>query len=103
MRKKKKTRRGVNINRKYVQFTVFGINVDGLSGKKDSLIANVELLKPSAFFIQETKYSRKGQLKVKDYELFEYIRKSDGGSIMTGVHINLSPVLVSDGSDEDVK
>ena len=103
MRKKRKTRRGVNMKYKYVQFTVFGINCDGLSGKKDSLISNIEILRPSAFFVQETKYNRKGQFKLKDYEIFEFIRKSNGGSILTGVHTNLSPVLVSDGSDEDLE
>ena len=64
---------------------------------------NIELLKPSAFFIQETKYSRKVQFKLKDYEMFEYVCKSDGRSILTGVHVNLSPVLVSDGSGEHLE
>ena len=59
------------------------------------------MLKPSAFFVQETKFSRKGQFKLKNYEIFEYIRKSDGGSILTGVHNSLKPVIVSDGSDEE--
>ena len=97
------SRRTVKRSKKFVQFLVFGINVDGLTGKRDSLIANIEFLRPSAFFVQETKYSRKGQFKLKDYEMFEYVRKSDGGSILTGVHNSLSPVLVSDGSDEDLE
>ena len=64
---------------------------------------NIELFRPSVFFVQETKYSRKGQLRLKDYEMFEYIRKSEGGSILTGVHCSLNPVLVSDGADEDLE
>ena len=76
----KKTRR----SNKYVKseknksnkVTVIGINCNGLSGKRDSMTANLELLKPSIFFIQETKFMKKGSFKAKDYEIFENIRPS---------------------------
>ena len=58
------------------------------------MTANLELLKPSIFFIQETKFMKKGLFKAKDYEIFENIRPSGGGSILTGVHQNLSPILI---------
>ena len=51
--------------------------------------------------MQETKVSRKGQLKVENYEIFEIIRSNcpTGGSILTGVHKNLYPVFICGGED----
>ena len=45
--------------------------------------------------------SRKGQIKIENYEIFEVVRKNCplGGSIMTGIHKNLSPVFISGGED----
>ena len=45
------------------KFIVIGINCNGLSGKRNSFTANLEQLKPSVFFIQETKFMRKGLFK----------------------------------------
>ena len=58
---------------------VIGINVNGLTGKKDSMITNIEVL------------------------IFENIRKNNGGSILTGAHSDLNPVLISDGSEDDTE
>ena len=102
MVKKTKTRR--TIKRKPGNcLTVKGINCNGLSGKRDSLIANIELLRPLAFLVQETKYMKKGLFKVNEFEIFEAIRPTGGGSILTGVHESLNPIMVSDGSKEDVE
>ena len=67
------------------------------------MTANIELIEPSAFLIQETKFMKKGLFKVKDYEIFESIRPTGGGSILTGVHSNLSPVMIRDGANDDVE
>ena len=53
--------------------------------------------------VQETKYRRKGLFKAKSYEIFEQIRRGAGGSLLTGVHKNLNPVLVSDGSEDEIE
>ena len=82
---------------------VIGINCNGLSGKRDSLTAILEILRPSVFLTQETKFMKKGLFKVKDYEIFESIRKTGGGSILTGVHCNLNPVMISDGANDDIE
>ena len=84
--------------------TIFGTNANGILGKKDSLISNIHQLQPAVFFIQESKVSRKGQLKIENYEIFEVVRPNcpSGGSILTGVHKNLSLVFISGGEDDTV-
>ena len=78
-----------------MKLTVVGSNADGLSCKKDSLLKNIEKLKPAVFMIQESKFRRKGLFKAKNYEIFEQIRSGAGGSLLTGIHKNLNSVLVS--------
>ena len=82
---------------------IMGINCNGLSGKSDSLLACISELKPMVFLVQETKYMKKGQFKLNNFEIFESIRTSGGGSLMTGVHSKLEPIMVSDGTEEDVE
>ena len=71
-------------------------------GKKESLVTNIQHFQPGVFFLQETKVSRKGQIAVENYEIFEVVRPNcpTGGSILTGVHKNLHPVFISGGEDE---
>ena len=85
-------------------FTLFGTNANGILGKKESLKSNIQYFQPSAFFIQETKVSRKGQFKMENYEIFEVVRPNcpTGGSILTGIHKSLEPVFVS-GGEEDIE
>ena len=83
--------------------TVIGINCNGLSGKRNSLTANVEILKPTAFFVQETKFMKRGLFKLNDFEIFESIRPTGGGSILTGIHCSHNPVLISDGATENIE
>ena len=82
--------------------TIFGTNCNGILGKKDSLLTNVQHFQPGVFFLQETKVGRKGQIKVENYEIFEVVRPNcpTGGSIATGVHKSLHPVFISGGEDE---
>ena len=67
------------------------------------MIKNIELIKPIVFFIQETLYDKKGLFKVENYEVFESIRQGNGGSILTGAHKRLNPVLISDSSEDDIE
>ena len=46
---------------------------------------------------------KKGSFKVKDFEIFESIRQTGGGSILTGVQCSLDPVLISDGALDDIE
>ena len=96
---RKQTRRSKNRNRNK-SLNIIGINCNGLSGKRESLAANLDILRPSVFFIQETKFMKKGLFQHKNYDIFEYIRTTGGGSILTGVENSLNPILISDGSDE---
>ena len=83
---------------------VIGTNSDGLNGKRDSLNKTIEEIAPSVLMIQETKFSSKGRFKAKNYEIFEQIRTQKGGDgFLTAVHEDLSPVLVGDGSSDDVE
>ena len=74
-----------------------------MSGKRDSLVANIEILKASVFFVQESRYSKKGRFKLNNFEIFETVRQSGGGSILTGVHCDLNPVLISDGAHDSIE
>ena len=99
-----KTRRSKLKKKNYVKnLKVIGINCNGLSGKRDSLIASISILNPSVFLVQETKFMKKELFKLNNFEIFEAIRPSGGGSLLTGVHSNLNPILVCDGSDEDIE
>ena len=62
---------------------------------------NIRLFQPGVFFLQETKVSRKGQVKVENYEIFEVVRPNcpTGGSIITGILKNLSSVFISGGEE----
>ena len=82
--------------------TIFGTNANGILAKKDSLVNNIHQLQPGVIFIQESKVSRKGQLKIENYEIFEVVRENcpTGGSILTGIHKNLNPVYISGGEDD---
>ena len=96
---KKASKNQVKIKDKIL--TIFGSNANGILGKQDSLKNNILNFQPAVFFVQETKVSRKGQIKIENYEIFEVVRPNcpTGGSILTGVHKNLNPVFISGGED----
>ena len=57
-------------------------------------------LKPSIFFIEETKYKETGRIKLENYVIFELVRKSrDGGGLALGCVKELQPVFVREGDD----
>ena len=55
----------------------------------------------AVIFIQESRVSKKGSIKIPSYQIFEVVREdNDGGSILTAVHQSLNPVFISGGEDD---
>ena len=79
-----------------------GINAAGLRSKLFSFKKVLNDLKPSVFFIKETKYKDAGRLKLDGYLIFEKVRKSkvNGGGLAIGCVRELNPVWVREGEDE---
>ena len=79
-----------------------GINAAGLRSKLFSFKKVLNDLKPSVFFIEETKYKDAGRLKLDGYLIFEKVRKSkvNGGGLAIGCVRELNPVWVREGEDE---
>ena len=58
-------------------------------------------LKPSVFFIEESKSKSEGKIKLDNYVVFEMVRDSkDGGGLAIGCVKDLNPILVRKGNDE---
>ena len=115
---------GIRTSRKNIKFTVkrrqrgkrksaksikknirfLGVNAAGLRPKLTTFKKIVSELKPSLFFIEETKYKDEGKLKVDNYSIFEKVRESrdGGGGLAIGCEKDLHPVWVREG-EEDVE
>ena len=55
---------------------------------------------PSCILIQETKLRFPGTFKLQGYQIFEKTRAGLGGGLLTAINEDLSPMLISQGSDE---
>ena len=99
-----KTRRTLRKNiKKSNKFTILGNNINGISSKRESLMKNIKQFQVGAFMIQESKLSQKGQFQIPEYVMFEVIRKGkEGGSLLTGIHTNLEPVLIFEDEDMEI-
>ena len=76
-------------------FTVIGGNINGIKGKKDSLIKNIIMFSADVCMTQETKVTRVGEVKIPNYQIFEVVRSyGEGGSLFTAIHEYLNPVFV---------
>ena len=63
-----------------------GTNANGINSKKESLKNLLNTDEPHVIMVQETKLSRKNQIKLDDYQIFERVRKNKtGGGIMIGI------------------
>ena len=101
-KQKHKTRRTIKNKSVGVSktLTIVGTNANGIVSKIDSLALVVKELSPAVIILQETKVNRKGQVSLPGYEIFKLIRESDtGGSLLTAIHCDLSPVLISETDD----
>ena len=104
---RKKNRRSLRKNKikKYQNKVVFvGVNSAGLSSKLASFDDMLASIKPTVFFIEETKMKTGGRIKTKNsqlFQIFELTRKDkQGGGIAIGAINAVEPVLVSEGDDE---
>ena len=91
-----------NSNLQSFKFKVLGSNCNGLKGKMESLLSVIKRLDyPACIMLQETKLNFPGTIQLEGYQVFERIRKSQGGGgLLTAVRSNLHPVLITSGSDE---
>ena len=61
------------------------MNAAGLKPKLLTFKKVLTELKPSVFFVQESKFKDEGKLKLDNYVIFELVRESrDGGGLVLG-------------------
>ena len=78
-----------------------GNNSAGMTGKLESLKRAIEVFNPGVIMLQETKLKRQGLIKLKDFVVFEKLRENtEGGGLMSVIHENLKPILISDDHSE---
>ena len=81
-----------------------GVNAAGISSKLSSFNNVLKELKPSIFFIEETKLKQPGKLKIdkpSTFVIYELNRKErNGGGIAIGVKEELKPVWIGEGNDD---
>ena len=80
---------------------MFSSNADGLGKKIHSLKNEIKETQSHIFTLQETQFKKKGRLNIKDFVIFESIRKNkEKGGSMTGIHESLEPVLIEEYSEK---
>ena len=79
-----------------------GVNAAGLKPKLTTFKKVMNNLKPSIFFIEESKFKEEGKIKLENFLIFELIRESKdgGGGLAIGCTKELKPVLARKGDDE---
>ena len=105
----RKTKRGgkrsaksrANLKHKYEKLSIMGNNCFGLKAKKKSLLQAIKAFNfPSFITLQETKMRKIGSMKINEYQIFEKVRPSFGGGLLTAIKQSLKPVLISPCNDE---
>ena len=101
-KKKYKTKRGGRKHKKYKneEMFVFSTNAEGMKNKIQSLKNEIISSKIAIFTLQESHFRKKGSLRIDDFEIFEAIRKKQGGGTVIGAHRALNPVLIEEYDDE---
>ena len=80
-----------------------GNNAAGLGNKTESFLRNIQLFRPGAYFVQETKCKVRNKIKHDDYVLFEHNRKQrGGGGLLMAVHKSLDPVSINEESEVEI-
>ena len=76
--KNRKVRRGKRNSAKtfHKSLRLLEVNSAGLKCKLTTYKKIMSELKPSIFFIEETKYKETGRIKLENYVIFELVRKS---------------------------
>ena len=96
----KQNKRGKRKNSKNFKKTLrfLGVNAAGLHSKILSFKKVLSELKPSVFFLEETKMKFEGKIKIENYSIFEKVRqKRSGGGIALGCIKDLNPIWVREG------
>ena len=97
-KKRGKRKNSKNFN-KSLRF--LGVNAAGLQSKLLSFKKVLSELKPSVFFIEETKTKQAGRIKIENYLIFERIRQNrNGGGVALGCKKYLNPVWVREGEGD---
>ena len=96
---KSKTKRG-NKKHKVKYLNIFSSNAAQLKGKLESFKEELKATNAAIFTVQETHYASKGKFQVKNFEIFESIRKKAKGGSAIGVHKALQPFLIQEYCDE---
>ena len=102
--KTKKCRRGKRKSSKNISKSLrfLGVNAAGIRSKLLTFQKVVAELKPSVFFVEETKLKDNGRIKLDNYIIFEKIRQNrdGGGGLALGCIKELKPVWVREGEEE---
>ena len=82
---------------------IIGNNSAGIKAKSDSFKNTINQLNAGVVLLQETKLYEKGLLKFNDFSVFENVRnQNEGGGLMTVIHNNLEPIMISRESESKV-
>ena len=87
---------------KTINLKILGTNADGISSKKNSFTNLIKEDKPTVFMLQETKLRKQGLFTVQGYQIFESLRKDNGGGgLALGVsnELNSEPILITKSED----
>ena len=71
-----------------------------MQGKLESFYQELKVNKASIFTLQETHFTKKGQIKIENFEIFEAIRNKAKGGTAIGVHTGLKPVLIKEYAED---
>ena len=78
-----------------------GVNAAGIKSKMVTFKKVINELKPSVFFIEESKLKSEGKLKMEPYIIFEGVRETkEGGGLAIGCLKELKPVFVRKGEND---
>ena len=78
-----------------------GVNAAGLQSKILSFKKVLSELKPSVFFLEETKMKFEGKIRIENYMIFEKVRQNrSGGGIALGCIKDVNPIWVREGEGD---
>ena len=67
----------------------------------ESLSNKISVFNPAVIMLQETKLTRKNQIEIPGYQVYESIREDKGGGgLMTAVSSEINSAFISEGDSE---